>query len=94
MLRPVQDRVLVKIVGEIVKETKGGILIPETSRDYPQEAEVIAVGNGKVKKGKRVPVSLSVGDKVMVSHYARTDVRVDGEHYLVIREDDILGTVD
>jgi len=93
-LRPVQDRVLVRMTGEMVSETKGGILIPETSRDLPQEGEVVAVGNGKIKKGRRVPVDLSVGDKVLVSYYAGTDIRINGEHLLVIREADILGKVD
>jgi chaperonin GroES len=92
-LKPVQNRVVVKMLGVPEKETQGGILIPETSRDLPQKGEVIAVGSGKTKKGKRIPVALNEGDKVLVSYYAGTEVQAGGERLLVIREDDILGTV-
>lgn len=92
--KPVSNRVLVKRIGEIESETKGGILIPENQREYGREALVMAVGRGKVKKGKLVPVSVKPGEKVMISYYAGTDIRFGGEHYVILREDDIVARVD
>ena len=86
---PISNRVLVKRIGEVEKETRGGILIPENQREYGREAEVLAVGRGKTKKGRLVPVSVKVGDKVLISYYAGTDIRLKGEHYVILREDDI-----
>jgi chaperonin GroES len=92
-IRPLNDRVLVKRLEEVEK-TKGGIIIPDSAKEKPAEGEVIAVGPGKLDdKGKRVPVELKAGDRVLFSKYGGTDVKLDGEDYLIMREDDILGVV-
>jgi len=93
-LRPLQDRILVQRVEEETK-TKGGIIIPDTAKEKPAEGKVIAVGNGKVgDDGKRVPLELKVGDQVLFGKYAGTEVKIEGEEYLIMREDDILGVVE
>ena len=92
-IRPLSDRVLVKRLEE-VEMTKGGIIIPDSAKEKPAEGEVVAVGPGKLDdKGKRVPVELKKGDRVLFSKYGGTDVKLDGEDYLIMREDDILGVV-
>lgn len=92
-IRPLNDRVLVKRLEEVEK-TKGGIIIPDSAKEKPAEGEVIAVGPGRLDdKGKRVPVELKAGDRVLFSKYGGTDVKLDGEDYLIMREDDILGVV-
>ncbi len=92
-IRPLNDRVLVKRLEEEEK-TKGGIIIPDSAKEKPAEGEVVAVGPGKLDdKGKRVPVELKAGDRVLFSKYGGTDVKLDGEDYLIMREDDILGVV-
>ncbi len=94
MIRPLQDRILVKRIEEEEK-TKGGIIIPDTAKEKPQMGEVIAVGNGrKTDDGKVMPVDVKAGDKVLFSKYAGTDVNVEGEELLIMREDDILGIVE
>lgn len=93
-LRPLQDRILVQRVEEETK-TKGGIIIPDTAKEKPAEGKVVAVGNGKVgDDGKRVPLELKVGDQVLFGKYAGTEVKIEGEEYLIMREDDILGVVE
>jgi len=93
-LRPLQDRILVKRVEEETK-TKGGIIIPDTAKEKPAEGKVVAVGNGKVgDDGKRVPLELKVGDQVLFGKYAGTEVKIEGEEHLIMREDDILGVVE
>jgi len=93
-IRPLQDRILVKRVEEETK-TKGGIIIPDSAKEKPIEGKVIAVGNGKVKDdGTRVPVDVKEGDKVLFGKYSGTEVKIDGEEYLIMREDDILGIID
>jgi chaperonin GroES len=93
-LRPLQDRILVKRVEEAQK-TKGGIIIPDSAKEKPAEGEVIAVGNGKLgEDGKRVPIELKKGDRILFSKYGGTEVQIDGEEYLIMREDDVLGVVD
>ena len=90
-IRPLQDRVIVKRVKEEEK-TKGGIIIPDTAKEKPIEGEVIAVGNGKVQEdGKVRPLDVKAGDRVLFSKYAGTDVKVDGDDLIIIREDDVLG---
>ena len=92
-IRPLNDRVLVKRLEEVEK-TKGGIIIPDSAKEKPAEGEVIAVGPGKLDdKGKRIPVELKAGDRVLFSKYGGTDVKMNGEDYLIMREDDILGVV-
>ena len=93
-LRPLQDRILVQRVEEETK-TKGGIIIPDTAKEKPAEGKVISVGNGKIgEDGKRVPLELKKGDQVLFGKYAGTEVKIDGEEYLIMREDDILGVVE
>jgi chaperonin GroES len=93
-IRPLHDRVLVKRIEEEEK-TKGGIIIPDTAKEKPQEGKVIAVGQGKVlDDGKLHPPSVKKGDKVLFSKYGGTEVNLDGEEHLIIREDDILGVVE
>ena len=90
-IKPLADRVLVKPLDE--KEvTKGGIIIPDTAKEKPQEAEVVALGTGKRDEdGKLIEFTVKAGDKVLISKYGGTEVKVEGESYLIMREDDILG---
>jgi chaperonin GroES len=93
-IRPLNDRVLVKRIAE-EEMTKGGIIIPDSAKEKPAEGEIVAVGSGKLNdKGERVAVDLKVGEKVLFSKYGGTDVKIDGEDYLIMREDDILGVVE
>jgi chaperonin GroES len=93
-LRPLQDRIIVKRVEEETV-TAGGILIPDTAKEKPQKGEVVAVGNGKkTDDGKVVPIDLKVGEKVLFGKYAGTEVKLEGQEYLIMREDDILGVIE
>ena len=93
-IRPLNDRVLVKRLAE-EEMTKGGIIIPDSAQEKPAEGEIIAVGAGKLNdKGDRVPVELKAGDKVLFSKYGGTEIKIAGEDYLIMREDDILGIVE
>jgi len=93
-IRPLNDRILVKRLAEEEK-TAGGIIIPDSAKEKPAEGEIIAVGAGKLNdKGDRVPVELKKGDRVLFSKYGGTDVKLDGEDYLIMREDDILGVIE
>jgi chaperonin GroES len=89
--RPLSDRVLVQPIeeGEV---KKGGIIIPDTAKEKPQEAKVIAIGTGKLDdNGKKQPFEVKVGDRVLISKYGGTEIKIDGSTYQVLREDDILG---
>jgi len=90
-VRPLHDRVVVKRVEE--KEmVRGGIVIPDTAKEKPQEGEVIAVGSGKKKDdGSRVAMDVKVGDRVLFGKYSGTEIKIDGEEFLMMREEDILG---
>jgi chaperonin GroES len=92
-IKPLGDRVLVKPLEE--KEiSKGGIIIPDSAKEKPQEAQVVALGTGKRDdSGKLIEFTVKVGDKVLISKYGGTEVKVEGESYLIMREDDILGIV-
>ena len=93
-LRPLQDRILVKRVEEEEK-TKGGIIIPDTAKEKPAEGKVQAVGNGKVgDDGKRVPLEIKKGDRILFGKYSGTEVKIEGEEYLIMREDDVLGVIE
>jgi chaperonin GroES len=93
-LRPLQDRIIVKRLEEESK-TAGGIFIPETAKEKPQKGEVVAVGNGKkTEDGKIIPIDVKTGDKVLFGKYAGTEIKVDGEEFLIMREDDILGIME
>lgn len=88
-LKPLADRVVIKRIEEEVK--KGGIIIPDTAKEKPQKGEVIAVGPGRLdEQGNRMPMEVKVGNKVLFSKYAGTEVKIGDEEYLVMREDDIL----
>jgi chaperonin GroES len=93
-IRPLQDRIIVKRVEEEEK-TKGGIIIPDTAKEKPQEGKVIAVGPGKVTEdGKLQPMSVKKGDRVLFSKYSGTEITIEGEEHLIIREDDVLGVIE
>jgi len=92
-LRPLHDRVIVRRVDEEEK-TAGGIIIPDTAKEKPQQGEVVAVGKGKVlENGKVLPMVVKEGDRVLFGKYAGTDIKVGGEELLIMREDDILAVV-
>lgn len=92
-IRPLQDRVLLKRVQEEQK-TKGGIIIPDTAKEKPMEGEVVAVGNGKVLEDGTVrKLSVSAGDRVLFGKFSGTEIKLDGEEHLIVREDDILGVL-
>ena len=89
-LTPLHDRVLVK-AAEAEEVTKGGIIIPDTAKEKPMQGEIVAVGNGKqTEDGKVTPLQVKVGDKVLFGKYAGTEVKLDGQEILVVKEDDIL----
>ena len=93
-IKPLQDRVIVKRLEEEEK-TKGGIIIPDTAKEKPQEGKVVAVGKGKVTEdGKLIPLDVKVGDKILFGKYAGTEIKIDGEEHLIMREDDILGVIE
>jgi chaperonin GroES len=93
-IRPLQDRVIVKRVQEEEK-TKGGIIIPDSAKEKPIEGKVIAAGNGKVlEDGKVRPLDIKAGDRVLFSKYAGTELKLDGDEVLIMREEDILGVVE
>ena len=92
-IKPLGDRVLVKHIEE-KEQVRGGIIIPDTAKEKPQEAEVIALGTGKKdENGKTVSFEVKIGDKVLISKYGGTEVKIDGEKFTLVREDDILGVV-
>ena len=93
-IRPLQDRILVKRLDEEEK-TKGGIIIPDTAKEKPQEGKVVAVGNGKIgEDGNTTPLDVKKGDKILFSKYAGTEVTVEGDEHIIIREDDVLGIIE
>lgn len=93
-IRPLHDRILVKRIDEEEK-TKGGIIIPDSAKEKPQEGKVIAVGNGKIgDDGKVQPLDVKKGDKILFSKYAGSEVNIEGEEHLIVREDDILGILE
>ncbi|HKC11546.1 MAG TPA: co-chaperone GroES [Vicinamibacteria bacterium] len=89
-VQPLHDRLLVRRIEE--KETvKGGIIIPDTAKEKPQEGEVLAVGNGKIlENGTKLPLDVKVGDKILFGKYSGTDIKIDGEEVLILREDEVL----
>ena len=93
-IRPLQDRVIVKRVEEEEK-TKGGIIIPDTAKEKPMEGKVTAVGKGKLlEDGKIYPPDVKAGDRVLFAKYAGTEVKIDGEEHLIMREEDLLGVIE
>ncbi|MCD6292986.1 MAG: co-chaperone GroES [Deltaproteobacteria bacterium] len=92
-IRPLQDRIIVKRTEEEEK-TAGGIIIPDAAKEKPMQGEVVAAGKGKVSEdGKVMPLDVKVGDKILFGKYAGTEVKLDGEDYLIMREDDVLGVL-
>ena len=93
-IRPLYDRIVVKRIEE--KETVlGGIIIPDTAKEKPQEGEVVAVGQGKrLEDGKLVPLDLKVGNRILFGKYSGNDIKIDGEEYLIMREDEVLGVLE
>ena len=93
-LRPLQDRLLVKRLEE-TEQVQGGIIIPDTAKEKPQQAKVLAVGPGRVTEdGKLQPIEVKIGDTVVFGKYSGTEVKVDGDDLLIIREDDVLGVLE
>ena len=93
-IRPLQDRVLVQRVQD-EERTKGGIIIPDTAKEKPQEGKVVAVGKGKVgDNGKLTPLDVKAGDKILFGKYSGSEIKLDGEEYLIMREEDILGVLE
>jgi chaperonin GroES len=93
-IRPLQDRIIVKRIEEETK-TAGGLIIPDSAKEKPQMGMVIAAGNGKkTEEGKILALDVKVGDKVLFGKYAGTEIKVEGQEYLMMREDDILGVVE
>ena len=92
--RPLHDRILIKRIEE--KETvKGGIIIPDTAKEKPQEGEVIAVGNGKKNEdGKIVPLDVKAGDRILFGKYSGTEIKIDNKEYLILKEEEVLGVVE
>ena len=93
-LRPLQDRILVQRVEEKTM-TSGGIIIPDTAKEKPIEGKVVAVGNGKIgDDGKRIPLEIKKDDLILFGKYSGTEVKVEGEEYLIMREEDVLGVIE
>ena len=89
---PLRDRVLVRRLEE--KEiAKGGIIIPDTAKEKPQEGEVMAVGAGKIEEGKRIPLDVKTGDRILFAKYTGNDIKIDDQEYLILREDEILAKI-
>jgi chaperonin GroES len=93
-IRPLHDRVLVKRLESDEEQVRGGIIIPDTAKEKPQEAEVVAVGPGKIQdSGERQAMDVKAGDRVLVGKYSGSDIRIDDEDYVILREDEILAVV-
>jgi chaperonin GroES len=92
--RPLHDRILIKRIEE--KETvKGGIIIPDTAKEKPQEGEVVAVGNGKkTEEGKVIPLDVKAGDHILFGKYSGTEIKIDNKEYLILKEEEVLGVVE
>jgi chaperonin GroES len=93
-IRPLQDRVIVKRIAEEEK-SKGGIIIPDTAKEKPQEGKVVAVGKGKVNEdGKVRPLDIKAGDRILFGKYSGSEIKIEGEELLIVREDDVLGVIE
>ncbi len=90
-VRPLHDRIIVQRIEE-TEQKIGGIIIPDTAKEKPQQGEVVAVGNGKINdEGERFPIDVKAGDRILFGKYSGSEIKVDGEEYLIVREDEILG---
>jgi len=93
-IRPLNDRIIVRRMEE-QEQMRGGLYIPDTAKEKPQEGEVLAVGNGKIlNDGQRIAIDLKAGDRILFGKYSGTEIKLDGEEYLILREDDVLGVVE
>ena len=93
-IRPLHDRVLIKRLESDDEQVRGGIIIPDTAKEKPQEAEVVAVGPGKIQdSGERQAMDVKVGDRILVGKYSGSDIKIDDEDYVILREDEILAVV-
>ena len=93
-IRPLNDRIIARRLEE-QEQMRGGLYIPDTAKEKPQEGEVLAVGNGKLlDNGQRIAIDLKAGDRILFGKYAGTEIKLDGDEYLILREDDILGVVE
>jgi chaperonin GroES len=93
-IKPLQDRLVIKRLEEEEK-TKGGIIIPDSAKEKPQEGRVVAVGDGKtLESGKKAPLTVKPGDKILFGKYSGTEIKIDGEEHLILREDDVLAIVE
>ena len=93
-IKPLADRILVKRIEEEEK-TKGGIIIPDAAKEKPQEGKVVAIGDGKVlDNGQKLALTVKVGDKILFGKYSGSEIKVDGDEHLIMREDDVLGIVE
>ena len=93
-IRPLHDRVIIRRIEESANQTAGGLFIPDTAKEKPQEGEVIAVGEGKYKEdGTRQTLDVKAGDRVLFGKYSGSEIKLDGEEYLIMREDEILGII-
>ncbi len=92
-VQPLNDRILVKRI-EAEEKTPGGIVVPDSAKEKPKEGKVIAVGTGKIDdKGEKIPFNVKAGDRVLFESYAGSEVKIDGEEHLIMREDDVLGII-
>jgi chaperonin GroES len=92
-MRPLRDRVIVQRIKEEEK-TKGGIIIPDTAKEKPQEGKVVAVGPGRQEDGKVIPLDVKAGDRILFGKYSGTEIKLGGEDHLILREEDILGVIE
>jgi len=94
-IRPLYDRIVVKRIGEEEQKTASGLIIPDSAKEKPQEGEVVAVGKGKrLEDGKLVALDVQVGDRILFGKYSGSDIKLDGNEYLIMREDEVLGVLD
>ncbi len=93
-VRPLQDRVIVKRVEDQEQRSAGGIIIPDTAKEKPQEGKVVAVGPGKREDGKVLALDVKVGDRILFGKYSGSEIKIDGEEHLILREEDILGVLE
>jgi chaperonin GroES len=93
-IRPLHDRLIVRRLEEQEQRSSGGIIIPDTAKEKPQEGKVIAIGSGKVnEEGKRLPLDVKVGDRILFGKYSGSDIKIDGEEHLILREEDVLAVL-
>jgi chaperonin GroES len=94
-IRPLYDRIVVKRIEESAEKTAGGLFIPDSAKEKPQEGEVVAVGQGKrTEDGKLIPLDVKAGDRILFGKYSGSDIKIDGEEYLIMREDEVLGVLE